>query len=118
MTEQMTTKEESIWGMGAHLAALSGILIVPGLVLGPLAVWILKRHKSSFVEANAREAMNFQITILVIAFVMVLLSRFSSLFMIQAMIVGIIGIGYAIYAALQVRKGKQYRYPFAIRLIK
>lgn len=118
MTQKMTSREENLWGMGAHLAALSGILIVPGLVLGPLAIWLLKRHKSDFVEASAREAMNFQITILAAAFIMVILSELSELFMIQALILGLAGIGFAIYAAVKTSKGQLYKYPFAVRLIK
>lgn len=118
MTAKTNSNEDILWGMGAHLAALCGIFIVPGLVLGPLAVWVFKRQQSDFIEASAREAMNFQITVLAVAFLMVVLSELSSLFMVQAMIVGVIGLGYAIYAAVQTRKGILYKYPFAIRLIK
>ena len=62
------TENERTWGMLAHLSALAG-LVMPmiGIVLGPLAVWLLRRDQSPFVEAHAKEALNFNITVLIAA---------------------------------------------------
>ena len=118
MGKSLTKAEESTWGMAAHMSALSGIIFPLGLVLGPLAVWLLKRKDSGFVDANAKEALNFQITVLIASFVLVMLSAISGLFTILAFIVGIVGLGLAVYGGLQAKKGDNYIYPFALRLIK
>src|SRR5215813_3958508 len=62
------TETERTWGMLAHLSALVG-LVMPliGIVLGPLVVWLLRRDQSAFVEAHAKEALNFNITVLIAA---------------------------------------------------
>ncbi|MGB1309758.1 MAG: DUF4870 domain-containing protein [Leucothrix sp.] len=114
----LTKAEESIWGMAAHLSALTALIFPLGIVLGPLAVWLLKRNDSSFVDANGKEALNFQITALVIAFALVVLSTAMGIFLVLAGIVGIGALGLAIYAGLQAKKGERYTYPFALRLIK
>ncbi len=118
MGKSLTKTEEGTWGMAAHMSALIGILFPLGIVLGPLAVWLFKRKDSSFVETNAKEALNFQITVLIITFVFVILSAASKIFLILAGIVGIAGLGLAIYGGLQAKKGDNYSYPFALRLIK
>src|SRR5215813_14461313 len=60
------TENERTWGMLAHLSALTGLVLpMIGLVLGPLAVWLARRDHSAFVAAHAREALNFNITVLV-----------------------------------------------------
>ena len=110
--------------MAAHLSALVGILgfgwdvLFLGIALGPLAVWMTKGKINSVVEINAKEALNFQITILIITFILVVLSAALSFLQILAMIVLLIGFGLAIYGGLQVKKGVNYTYPWAVRLIK
>ena len=124
MSKSLTKKEISTWGMAAHLSALVGILgfgwdvLFLGIALGPLAVWMTKGKINSVVEINAKEALNFQITILIITFILVVLSAALSFLQILAMIVLLIGFGLAIYGGLQVKKGVNYTYPWAVRLIK
>lgn len=118
MGKSLTKKEEGTWGMAAHMSALTGIIFPLGIVLGPLAVWLFKRNDNSFVGTNAKEALNFQITVLIITFILVMLSALSGIFLILAGIVGLAGLGLAIYGGLQAKKGDNYTYPFALRLIK
>jgi len=118
MGKSLTKAEEGTWGMAAHMSALTGLLFPLGIVLGPLIVWLLKRNDSSFVGTNAKEALNFQITVLIITFVLVVLSAISGIFLVLAGIVGLAGLGFAIYGGLQAKKGENYIYPFALRLIK
>jgi len=118
MGKSLTKAEEGTWGMAAHMSALSGIIFPLGLVLGPLAIWLFKRKDSGFVDVNAKEALNFQITVMIISFVLVMLSAVSGLFTILAVIVGLTGLGFAVYGGLQAKKGETYTYPFALRLIK
>ena len=124
MSKSLTKKEIGTWGMAAHLSALVGILgfgwdiLFLGIVLGPIAVWMTQGKANSIVEINAKEALNFQITILVISFILVMLSAVMPFLQILAIIVLLVGFGFAVYGGLQVKKGINYTYPWAIRLIK
>ncbi|MBN8798316.1 MAG: DUF4870 domain-containing protein, partial [Stenotrophomonas nitritireducens] len=55
--------------MFAHLAALAGIVIPLGNLLGPLIVWLVKKDTMPFVADQGREALNFNITVFIAAFV-------------------------------------------------
>lgn len=94
------------------LTHLSGILFsfIPSLI-----VWLLKKD-SVYVNDQAREALNFQITIL-IAYVV---SYILVLVLIGFVFMGIIWIAniiLCILAAIAASKGESYRYPFTLRLI-
>ena len=94
------------------LTHLSGILLsfIPSLI-----VWLLKKD-SVYVNNQAREALNFQITIL-IAYVV---SYILVLVLIGFVFMGIIWIAniiLCILAAVAASKGESYRYPFTLRLI-
>ena len=124
MGKSLTKAEKSTWGMAAHMSALIGVLgfgwdiFFCGIVLGPLAVWLTKGKLSSTISSNAKEALNFQITVLIAAFVLAIVSAALSFFQILAILVLIVGFGFAIYGGLQAKKGDNYVYPFALRLIK
>jgi uncharacterized protein len=112
------TEKERTWGMLAHLSALVG-LIMPliGIVLGPLAVWLLRRDESAFVEAHAREALNFNITVLLAAIAcMLLMLVFIGVLLGTALFVAWLVM--ILIAAIKASEGATYHYPFALRLVK
>ncbi len=113
-----TTPEDRKWGMVIHLAALIGLLLPLGLVLGPLLVWMLKRNDSPFLDEQGKKAVNFQLTILIAAFVLALLSAIIKPLIAIAFVLGIAGLVFAILAGVNVSRGKAYRYPFSLNLIK
>jgi uncharacterized Tic20 family protein len=53
---------ETTWGMLCHLAVFSGAIIPFGNILGPLVIWLMKRHESQFVDAQGKIVLNFQLT--------------------------------------------------------
>ena len=52
---------DKIWSMFCHLSVFLGI----GFLLVPLVVYLAMRHESEYVAANAREALNFHISVLI-----------------------------------------------------
>jgi len=59
-------KDARLWGMLAHLLALSGLVGIPlGTVIGPLIIWLIKRQEIPFVDDQGKESLNFQITALI-----------------------------------------------------
>src|SRR5215212_11043943 len=54
------------WCVLCHAAALSGLFLhVIGHILGPLIVWLAKRGDSAEIDAHGKEAMNFQLSMLI-----------------------------------------------------
>ncbi len=106
--------------MLAHLLGCLGILVgsVPGF-LGPLIIWLTQKDKSAFVEEQAREALNFQITLLIIAVVCGLLVFASCGTLFPILILpAALQVIFGIISTLSVSSGNAYRYPFNLRLIK
>ena len=109
--------EERSLGLIAHLAGYAGLVLPFGSLLGPALIYWLKRDESAFVEDQAREALNFQITILLAtiaaAVSMVVLIGFALLPVVLIWWL----VGTAI-GATRANAGEWYRYPATIRLIK
>ncbi|PKO46843.1 MAG: DUF4870 domain-containing protein [Betaproteobacteria bacterium HGW-Betaproteobacteria-22] len=97
----------------ATITHLSGILFsfIPSLI-----VWLLKKDDNAYLSAQAKEALNFQITILLAQFVAMVLLVILVGFLLLA-IVWILNIVLCIIAAISTSKGEIYRYPFTLRLI-
>ncbi|MGN8123751.1 DUF4870 domain-containing protein [Pseudomonas sp. 22082] len=111
------SQEVRQWAMFCHLSALLGIWIPFGTLIGPLVLWQMKRETDPFIDAQGKEALNFQITVAIasmICFVLMLLLIGFVLFgllAIAALVLTIIG-------GVKANEGFPYRYPFTWRLIK
>jgi uncharacterized protein len=121
-------QEERQWAMFAHLSALAGGLLTSaiggwGFFLGPLVIWLMKKDTMPFVADQAKESLNFNITVSAIFLILLVLS-FLTLglgFLITVPIMLVIGLAalvLIIMAAIKANEGIAYRYPFALRLIK
>ena len=114
----LSAQEALKWAMGCQLVALVGILGNGiGFLLGPLVLWLLKRDVDPFVDEQGKEAVNFQLTMLLAAFVSFVLVLVLIGFVLL-LIVAIMMIVFPIIAAIKVSNGEHYRYPLAIRFIK
>ena len=103
--------------MFAHLSSLVGFIIPLGNFLGPLVVWLIKKDTMPFVDDQAKEALNFNITVLIAAIV----SGMLTLILIGFLLLVVVGIAWlvlSIMAGLKANEGVAYRYPFTLRLIK
>jgi uncharacterized Tic20 family protein len=104
------TQDDKTFGMIAHLlGAFTGIL-------GPLIIWLIKREQSKFVDDQGKEALNFQILILILH----VAAGATFCFTVGALnaVVGILSLAFSVVGGLEANKGVAYRYPFNIRLIK
>jgi uncharacterized Tic20 family protein len=101
------------------LAVLAHILsIVPGIgILGPLIIYLIRRDGPAFVTENAKESLNFQITVYVFYVIGWLLMWIGIGFLILGGL-WFVNLILVIVAAVQVSENKIYRYPFNLRLIK
>ena len=85
--------------------------------VGPLILWVVKKDDSKFVEANAKEALNFQLSLIILWFLGVATSCIGVGFVILAA-AWVVDIVFSIIAAMKANNMIVYRYPLAIRLIK
>ncbi len=112
------TENERTWGMLAHLSALAGLVVpLAGIVIGPLLVWLVRRDESAFVAAHAREALNFNISVLLGALACLLLMLVFIGFLLGTALF-IAWLVMTLIAAIKASEGHPYRYPFSLRLVK
>jgi uncharacterized Tic20 family protein len=116
------SREERQWALLAHLSALlAGLLtghwLGVGCFIGPLIIWLAKREGMPFVDDQAKEALNFNITVAIAALVCGLL-MFVLIGFVLLPILGVLWLVCLILAAIKANEGERYRYPFALRLIK
>ena len=110
--------------MICHLAGLGGLIpIVPviGSIIGPLIVWQLKKDEFGFVDEQGKEAVNFQISILLYLLVSAILWIPLSFICIGALIpvaISVVDLIFLLIAAVKANDGEHYRYPLTIRFIK
>lgn len=117
-SESAIPREARKWGMIVHIIALVGLLGNGiGFLLGPLIVWMLKKEEHAFVDQQGKEAVNFQITMLLAILVCLLLTLLVIGFFLMA-IVGLVMVILPIIAAVKANDGIAYKYPFTIRFIK
>ena len=123
------SSDERLWALFAHLSILLGGLVTSGWAfsigsfIGPLIIWIVKKDTMPFVADQAKEALNFGITITIVCFVLLLLTILSlgigALLTVPAfLVIGLVALVLVIIAAVKAHEGVAYRYPFAIRLVK
>ena len=111
------SQEVRQWAMFCHLSALLGIWIPFGNLIGPLILWQMKRESDPFIDAQGKEALNFQITVAIASLICFLLM----LLLIGFVLIVRLGIGalvLTIIAGVKANEGYPYRYPFTWRLIK
>jgi uncharacterized protein len=112
------TESERTWGMLAHLAAFVGLVLpLVGNVLGPLLVWVAKKDESAWVGEQAREALNFNITVMLAGIACALLALIFIGFLIGTALF-IAWLVMTLIAAIRASEGVQYHYPISLRLIK
>lgn len=115
--------DERMWAMLGHLSAFTAFISGLGCVIGPLIVWLIKRETMPFAGDQAKEALNFNITAIIVAlglgvFTLITLGVGALLTVPAACVLFVGWFVLTIVAAVKANNGEQYRYPFAIRLVK
>jgi hypothetical protein len=120
--DKESSKDARMWGMFCHLAAFAGIVVpVIGCVVGPLVVWQIKKEEFPFVNHHGKEAVNFQISLLLYLVVSAILwipLSFVCVGVVIPVAISIIDLIFLLIAAVKANDGERYRYPLTIRFIK
>lgn len=110
------SKEERNWAMLAHLSGLLAFATLIGGILGPLVLWLIRKDDMTFAADQAKEALNFQISVFVAGLIAGVLCLVLIGFVLLALLV-IVDLILVIVAAVKSSEGVAYRYPFNLRLI-
>lgn len=106
------------WSSVCHASALLGVFIhFPGHLIPPLVVWLLKRNESPEIDAHGKEAVNFQISMLIYNLIAAVFCLVLIGFVLLA-VLWVLNAVLCIVAAIQASDGKFYRYPMTIRFIQ
>lgn len=118
--------DEKTWAMFAHLGLLGHLLLwIFGIAI-PLIIWLAKRADSDFIDDHGREAVNFQITLIIYsiglpilaALIGVLTCGVGLILILPAIILPyVLGIVGMIQASIAANRGEFYRYPMTFRFI-
>lgn len=115
-------ESERTFAMMIHLSLLAHLVLSVIAIIIPIIMWVTKKDESPFVDDHGREAINFQITLVI----------YSVLFALLAIPIGILtcGVGFVlafvpyvlglvgmIQASIASSKGEFYRYPMTMRFL-
>jgi len=119
MTFEAPDQDQRRWGMICHASGLL-VFVTGGIggVLGPLLVWIFRRRSGAFVDDQGRQAINFQITVLLLVIAGAVLVVLSQGF-------GLIVLGFVfawdlimiVVAASRAWEGQHFRYSWSLALL-
>lgn len=115
---------EKQFALFVHLSALLGLVLSPlAAVIAPLVMWQIKKNESAFIDDQGKEAVNFNLTLLLVGLALVLLTLIT--FGLGALLTVPLGLAlcvawliFAILAGIKANEGIAYRYPYILRLIK
>ena len=111
------TKNERIWAMSCHLSSLVIMFLPGGNIIGPLSIWLFKGNEMPLVEAQAKESLNFQIS-MTIFFLFAFLLSYIWIGRPLILLLFLTDIIMVIWATITVYKGKPHLYLINFRLIK
>lgn len=100
-----------------NMALLIFLLCILTGFIGPLIIWLIKKDGSQFLNDQGKECLNWCITF-VIAYVICILLMFVVIGIFLIPVVLLVHLIFNIMGIIASTKGKAYRYPFALRLLK
>lgn len=111
VAQPLSPSEEQGWSIGAHLG---GILFgfLPALI-----IWLVFRERSRMVDDHAKEALNFQLTLLIVYIVgwTLTIILIGPLIWLAAWICAIV---FGIMGAQAANTRRPFRYPVSVRILK
>ena len=113
----LSEAEDKQWASFAHLGGIIGIL--PSLI-----IWLIFKDRGAKTNVEAKEALNFQITVTIGYIICAILGAVLAIVLIGFIFylvwaaIWVLSLVWSIMGFSKVNAGGSYRYPFALRLIK
>lgn len=100
-----------------NMAMLCHLLAIFTSFVAPLIIWLIKKDEEPFVDQQGKEALNFQITVILAMLAAGLLS-FICIGVLFLFAIPVVDLVFCIIASVKASKGVAYRYPVSLRLVK
>ena len=110
--QPLNPSDERMWSVFAQI----GPVVLS--FIAPLVIWLVLKDRSRFVDQEAKEALNFQITLVFVHIACAIITFVTFGIGSIVYLVFIAAVVFMILAAVENNKGAPYRYPLNIRLIK
>ena len=117
MYQVRLSKEEKTWAMFGHLSGLVGYFIPFANLLGPFILWQLKKDEMDFASEQAKESLNFQIS-MTIYLLIAGVSIFILIGFVLLPLLWLFGIIMLLIASVKANDGNEFRYPLNLRFIR
>ena len=123
----MITQNDRNYSSITHLSGFAGWFFPFGNIIAPLVLWSAKKNDSSYIDTHGKAAVNFQLSLILYGFLLVVLfvpiAILTLGLVIIAILLGIIPavilkIVLIINASIKANNGEFYTYPFTIEFIK
>ena len=122
----LTQAEDKQWASFAHFGGALGAFLGAGTAgwIAPLIIYLVFKDRGPFTRQEAKESLNFQLTVTIFVVGLYILASILTLVLIGlllfplAWIVGILGVIFGIIGGVKVNNGEAYRYFFAFRMVK
>lgn len=116
---QMQPADEKLWSMLIHLGgAIVSFLSYASLAFLPALIgFLVLKDRGPFVRENTRNALNFQLTML-IGVIVGWITTFILIGFLILLAVWVVNIVFSIIAAVRSNRGEVYQYPLTIQFIK
>ena len=118
------SSDSRTWAMGAHLSALAGGFLggLPAFV-GPLVIWLLRREQDPYVAQHAREALNFNLSVVAYALAALALTVVTLGIGLLAVVplgllFAVLWLAVTVIATVRAANGEAYHYPLSIQFVK
>jgi uncharacterized Tic20 family protein len=106
------TQDDKTMAMLAHLLG-----IFTGFI-GPLIIWLIKKDQSPYVNDQGKEALNFQLTMLIIHLALIPTCFCWPVLLVGQLAAHAVRIIFAIIAAVKSHGGEAYRHPICFRMVR
>lgn len=110
--QPLNPSDERMWSVFAQIGPVL-LTFIP-----PLVIWLSLKDRSRFVDQEAKEALNFQITLVLVHIVCLIITTVTFGLGSIVYLVFVAALVFMILAAVENGKGAPYRYPVNIRFIK
>ncbi|MES2307812.1 MAG: DUF4870 domain-containing protein, partial [Verrucomicrobiota bacterium] len=108
--------EEHFLSACCHIGGIFAWVPVVGVAV-PYAVWQIFKGESVFIDANGKEAFNFQMTLLLLRIPSYVLA-IVGIGVVMIVLIELASIIFSIIAATRCLRGRAYQYPVRYRFIK
>lgn len=91
--------------------------------IAPLIIWLIKKDESRYLDHHGREALNFQLNVLILTLTLSFLAMALMIFLIGIILFPLIfavavgALVLEILAGIAANRGEWHRYPCAVRII-